>query len=374
MADEKTRFAVEQAVELESSRDSRQPVADRSHFPDLIKPRDCDGSRNAKLQPVLKSRILAATAALAAALAVSSCGGKSAGVGLLTPGPITDRGWNAAAYEGLIEIRDQLRVPVAHVQVKTPSEFEEQFRDFASHGAWLVFGHGFEFQDAAASAARAFPKTVFITTSGSRIGPNLSPMVFELEQATYLCGLVAGKMTRTGVVGAVGGTEIPSVASTILAFEGGVKAANPSARVKVVYTGSFDDVAAGRQAALALADQGCDFLIHNADAAGAGVFQAARERKIFAFGTNKDQNAIAPDTVLASAVIDIPKAFVEVAREVRGGSFRPRSIRFGLRDGVISFVWNPVLAARVPKDVSALVEETKGKIAAGQIVVPRGNF
>jgi len=59
---------------------------------------------------------------------------------------------------------------------------------------------------------------------------------------------------------------------------------------------------------------------------------------------------------------------------VRGGSFRPRSIRFGLRDGVISFAWNPGLAARVPKDVSALVEETKGKIAAGQLVVPRGNL
>ncbi|MGH9441267.1 MAG: BMP family lipoprotein [Thermoanaerobaculia bacterium] len=322
----------------------------------------------------MKIRILTLAAALCASIGLLSCGGKSAEVGLLTPGPISDRGWNAAAYDGLIEIRDQLHVPVAHVQVKTPSEFEEQFRDFASHGAWLVFGHGFEFQDAASRAARAFPKTVFITTSGSRIAPNLAPMVFELEQATYLCGLVAGKMTRTGSVGAVGGVEIPSVASTFLAFEAGVKAANPSARVKVVYTGSFDDAAAGRQAALALADQGCDFLIHNADAAGAGVFQAARERKILAFGTNKDQNSLAPETVLASAVIDIPRAFLEVAREVRSGAFRPRSIRFGLRDGVISFVWNPRLSSRVPTEVTALVEETKRRIAAGALVVPRGNF
>ena len=322
----------------------------------------------------MKNRIAGISLLLAALLAISACGGRSAQVGLLTPGPISDRGWNAAAYDGLMKIRDDLGVPVAHVQVKTPSEFEEQFKDFARHGAWLVFGHGYEFQDAAAAAAREFPGTVFITTSGARIGPNLSPMVFELEQATYLCGIAAGKMTRTGVVGAVGGTEIPSVASTILAFEGGVKAANPAARVKVVYTGSFDDVAAGRQAALALADQGCDFLIHNADAAGAGVFQAARERKIFAFGTNKDQNGLAPDTVLASAVIDIPKAFVEVAREVRAKSFKPRSIRFGLRDGVISFVWNPALASRVPRDVSALVEETRARIAGGTLTVPRGNF
>jgi basic membrane lipoprotein Med (substrate-binding protein (PBP1-ABC) superfamily) len=311
---------------------------------------------------------------LATALGLIACGGRSADVGLLTPGPISDRGWNAGAYEGLMRIRDQLHVRVGHVQVKTPSEFEEQFRDFAAHGAWLVFGHGFEFQDAAANAAKDFPKTVFITTSGSRIAPNLSPMVFELEQATYLCGLVAGKMTRTGVVGAVGGTEIPSVASTFLAFQGGVQAANPSARVRIVYTGSFDDAAAGRQATLALADQGCDFVIHNADAAGAGVFQAARERGLLAFGTNKDQNGLAPGTVLASAVIDIPRAFADVAREVRGGAFRARSIRFGLREGVISFVWNPALASRVPSDVRDLVEQSRSRIAAGELRVPRGNF
>ncbi len=320
----------------------------------------------------MKLRI--AITALALAFLSLHCGGRSAEVGLLTPGPVSDHGWNASAYEGLNEIRDRLHVSVAHVQVKTPSEFEEQFRDFASHGAWLVFGHGFEFQDAAAAVAGSYPKTVFITTSGSRLAPNLAPMVFELEQATYLCGLAAGRMTRTGIVGAVGGTEIPSVASTFLAFEGGVKAANPSARVKIVYTGSFDDVAAGRQAALALADQGCDFVIHNADAAGAGVFQAARERKILAFGTNKDQNALAPDTVLASAVIDIPRAFVDVAREVKSGAFRSRSIRFGLRDGVISFVWNPALLARVPPEVKTLVEEMKGKIVSGGLTVPRGNF
>jgi basic membrane protein A len=313
--------------------------------------------------------VLAATAVLGAA-----CGGRRAGVALLTPGPISDQGWNAAAYEGLQEIHRDLHVPVAHVQVRTPSEFEEQFRDFAAHGAWLVIGHGFEFQDAAARVAPSFPNTVFVTTSGSTIRPNLAPMVFELEQATYLCGLAAGRMTRTGRIGAVGGVEIPSVASTFLAFEAGVRAANPDAKVSVVYTGSFDDAAAARQATLALIDQDSDFVIHNADAAGAGVFQAARERGVLAFGTNRDQNALAPDTVLASAVIDIPKAFVAVAREVHAGRFHARSIRFGIADGVISFVWNPRLLPRVPEDVRQAVEDAREKIAAGTLVVPRGNF
>jgi len=320
----------------------------------------------------VKSRV---AAILAASVALSiGCGGGKTGVALLTPGPITDHGWNAAAYDGLTKIHDALGVPVAHVQVRTPSEFEEQFRDFAARGAWLEFGHGFEFQDAAARVAKDFPKTVFITTSGSTIRDNVAPMVFELEQATYLCGIAAARLSRSGVVGAVGGVEIPSVASTFLAFSGGVRAANPSASVRTVYTGSFDDAAAARQATLALADQGCDVVIHNADAAGAGVFQAARERRLLAFGTNKDQNALAPDVVVASAVIDIPRAFVDVAREVRSGSFRARSIRFGFRDGVIDFVWNPALRKRLPAGLLAEIDRARAAIAAGTLVVPRGNF
>lgn len=313
-------------------------------------------------------------AAALSVLALACGGGERAGVALLTPGPVTDHGWNAAAYEGLARIHAELAVPVAHVQVKTPSDFEEQFRDFAARGAWLEFGHGFEFQDAAARAARDFPKTVFITTSGSTMLPNMAPMVFELEQATYLCGMAAARLSKTGVVGAVGGVQIPSVASTFLAFEGGVHAVDPKATVRTVYTGSFDDAAAARQATLALADQGCDVVIHNADAAGAGVFQAARERKIFAFGTNKDQNGLAPEVVVASAVIDISQAFLRVAQEVRSGKFRPRSIRFGFRDGVISYVWNPRLAPSLPPGLAAEVGRARAAIEAGTITVPRGNF
>lgn len=311
---------------------------------------------------------------LALCVLLAGCAAKNPQVGLLTPGPISDHGWNEAAYKGLELIHEELRVPVGHVQVKTPSEFEQQFRDFAAHGAWLVFGHGFEFQDAAARVAPDFPRTVFITTSGSTIAPNVAPIVFELEQATWLCGMIAGKMTKSGKIGAVGGTEIPSITSTFLAFQGGVKAANPGAKVSIVYTGSFDDAAAARQATLALADQGCDFVIQNADAAGAGVFQAAQERHIFVFGTNANQNSLAPGVVLASAVINIPRAFLDVAREVQGGHFTARSIRFGLKDGVISLAWNPALLPQVPAGVREAVVSAQKEIEAGKIVVPRGNF
>jgi basic membrane lipoprotein Med (substrate-binding protein (PBP1-ABC) superfamily) len=294
-------------------------------------------------------------------------------VALLTPGPISDAGWNAGAYEGLKAIEKELGARVSHVQVKTPSEFEEQFRAYAESGYSLCFGHGFEFQDAAARVAKDYQGTVFVTTSGSLVSANQAPLVFELEQATYLCGLVAGRMSKTAKAGMVGGVELPSIRSTFLAFEAGLKAGNPGAKAATVFTGSFEDVAGAKAAALALVDEGSDFLFHNANAAALGVFSAATERGIWAFGSNKDQNALAP-SVLASAVIDLPRAFVEAARTVKEGRFDGQPIRYGLKSGVISFVWNPALLGRVPAPVVDEVERTQERIVSGQLVVPRGNF
>ena len=319
--------------------------------------------------------------ALALGLASGSCGkGRSAPAGspvfrvaLLTPGPISDAGWNAGAYDGLKAIEKALGARVSHVQVKSPSEFEEQFRAYAAGGYELCFGHGFEFQDAAARVAAEYPKTVFVTTSGSRTAPNLAPIVFELEQATYLCGLVAGRMSRSGKAGMVGGVELPSIKSTFLAFEAGTKAANPSADVRTVFTGSFEDVAAAKAAALALADQGCDVLFHNANNAALGVFNAAAERGINAFGTNRDQNALSP-SILASAVIDMPRAFVETARRVKEGRFDGRPLRYGLSSGVVSFVWSPTRVGSVPAAVVEEVARAAAEIGSGARPVPRGNF
>jgi len=294
-------------------------------------------------------------------------------VALLTPGPISDAGWNAGAYEGLQAIRKELGASVSHVQVKSPSEFEEQFRAYAARGAALCIGHGFEFQDAAARVAKEYPATVFVTTSGSRTARNLAPIVFELEEATYLCGLTAGRMSKSAKAGMIGGAELPSIRSTFLAFEAGLRAGNPGASATAVFTGSFEDVAGAKTAALALADRGCDFLFQNADAAALGVFRAATERGLWTFGANKDQNAISP-SILASAVIDMPRAFVETARIVKEGRFDGTPIRYGLRSGVISFVWNPAALSRVPAPVVDEVASVKEKIEAGKVAIPRGNF
>jgi len=295
-------------------------------------------------------------------------------VALLSPGPVSDAGWNALAYEGLLAIRDQLGAQVSQIQTKTPAEFEEGFRDFARRGYQLVFGHGFEFQDAAAAVAPDFPRTVFITTSGNTVRPNVAPLRFMLEEATYLEGMLAAGMSKSGKAGVVGGMEIPSVRSTILAFEAGAKAVRPDFTVVTSYVGNWEDVGAAKEAALALVQQGCDFLFHNADAAGLGVFQAAQMRHVYAFGSNRNQNDVAPDVVIASAVADIPRAFVEVAREVHEGHFTGRIERMGMKQGVVSLALNPRLEAQIPEAIKDRIEQAHRAILNGTLVVPTAEF
>jgi len=294
---------------------------------------------------------------------------------MLTPGSIRDSGWNQSAYEGLERVREVLGAEVAHQETRTPQEFEAGFRDFAARGFDLVFGHGFEFQDAAAAVAGEYPETVFITTSGSTIRRNVAPIVFEMEQATYVLGYTAGLISRRVRVGAIGGVEIPSVASTFYAFSEGAAAARPRVRFSASYTGSWTDVSAAREATLAQISEGVDVLIHNANEGARGFFQAVGESKgVLAFGTNKNQNDELPGSVLASATLDVPAAILLVAREVQGGAFVPRSIRFGLADGIVKIEWNEKLNDRVPAAARRRVDELTLKIKTGAFRVPRGDF
>jgi len=296
-------------------------------------------------------------------------------VALLTPGPISDRSWNGGAYDGLMRIRDSLSAQVSHIQTRTPAEFEENFRQYGAQGYDLVFGHGFEFQDVALRVAPSYPNTIFVTTSGNSVRDNVAGMVFNMEDASYLAGIMAASLTRTGTLAMIGGSEFPPVKSSFEAFEAGARAARPSIRVLTTYLGTWDDVSAGKEQALALLNRGADVIFQNADAAGLGVFNAARERGgVYVFGTNSNQNDIAPTVVVASVVIDLPHALLSVAREVRDKRFKGRVIRLGGAEDVVSLVMNPALESAVPAATRAAMDSVQRLMLDGRFSAPRAAF
>ncbi|MGZ8711594.1 MAG: BMP family protein [Thermoanaerobaculia bacterium] len=297
---------------------------------------------------------------------------RSLRVGLLTPGSINDGGWNAIAYEGLQRAKAELGAEISHQETKSPAENLEGFRAYGAKGFDVAFGHGFEYQDPAKSAGAEYPRTVFITTSGTTIAPNVAPMRFELEEATYLLGVIAARESKTGKAGLVGGINFPSIASTFLAFKAGAQSVNPKFDVREIYTGNFDDLGAAKLATLSLINAGADFIFHQANEAGRGVFQACSERKVRCFGSNKNQNDLAPDVIVASAVLDVPGAIVKMVRTVRDGQFKPEIQYFGMSEGVVTLEWNEALKSQIAPETVAEVARLQEEIKAGRLNVPTG--
>jgi basic membrane protein A len=291
-------------------------------------------------------------------------------VALLTPGPVSDAGWNASAFQGLQLIKARLDAQTAMVQTSSPADFDDAFRDFAARGFKLIFANGFEYTDAAIQAGRDFPQTIFVVSSGSRSSANVASVSFALEQATYTEGVLAGVMSKTGVAGAIGGIELPAIKLTFEGFRMGFHSVRPSGRVLVSYTGNFDDVGAAKEAALAQISRGADFLIHNADAAGLGVLQAAQERHAYVFGAYRNQNFVAGQATIASAVVDVPDAFLKIASKVKAGTFHPAMLTFGMKDNMVKVVFNPQLEDRIPAAAMQRVRATEQRIISGAIEMP----
>jgi basic membrane protein A len=308
-------------------------------------------------------------------LALVACGQKPGAAGafrvaLITPGSIADAAWNSGAYAGLIAIRDSLHVEISHVEARTPGAQQEALRAYAEQGYDVVFGHGFEFQGPAERIGAEYPKTIFVVTSGERVSAagNVVPMVFGIEEGTYLAGMVAGGLTRTNKIGFIGGIELPPIKRGYEGWLHGAKAVNPAVDSRVAYLNTFDDAAAGREAALAMIRVGVDMLHHNADQAALGLFQAVKESPgAYAFGANADQTALAPDRVVGSVVIDLPRAFLAIARKVKEGSFAPRVESFGLAGGVLRYEANPRLANRISPALAAWVRAAADSLVAGTL-------
>ena len=302
-------------------------------------------------------------------------------VGMLLPGAISDQGWNALAHDGLKAIETELGAEIDYVESLTPDAWEADFRAYATDGYDLIFGHGYEYQAAAIAVAQDYPEIVFITSAGASgaIRENVFPIVFRLEQAIYLLGMIAGLMTQTDMIGIVGGQELPSASSTFMAFEGGVKSVNPDAVVQRTYVGDWENIAKARELALAQIQQGVDFIFHNANEAGLGVFEAVvmaqdAGKTVYAFGANRDQSAVSPRAVLANAVIT-PKAYVELATAVKAGTFESKLYVFTMTtDGAIALTYNPELRSQVPEEVQQKVEAARQQILAGTLEVPQIDF
>lgn len=292
-------------------------------------------------------------------------------VALLTTGPVTDGGWNQAAYNGLLNIQKTLGAQIAKQENLKDDQFEGAFRDYAQQGYSIIFAHGDEFSPAAAKVAAQFPAVVFVTTGGERIAPNLTALHFSTEEGTYLQGMEAGLVSKTSKGGFIGGQALPPVTLAADAFAKGAQAVNPKYTFKITYINGWTDTGAAKAQADALLASGADTLAHNCDAAAAGMFQTAGTKPgVYTFGVNADENVKAPN-VLSSVFLDVPKAFTDVAVSVKNGTFRGQALPLGLKENDVRLIDNPKFAGVLSGDGKAKIQQAAKDIAAGTLSVTK---
>jgi basic membrane protein A len=319
------------------------------------------------------------TVLLVAALLITACGAPATEtppeettpvkVALVMPGSIADQGYNAAAYAGLVAIEEDLGAEVAYTEMVPIAEYEEAFRNYAAEGYDIVIGHGFEFGDPIEVVAPEFPDTKFLVVNGIVAGENYASLLHQNHQTAYVCGYIAARMSETGKLAAIGGFAYPVIIEQLEAYRLGAESVDPNIEVTIAYLDTWDDIALGKEAALAQISAGADCIFHVADAAGIGVIQACEEQGVWAIGFAYDQNELAPDTVITSTIIDYARMMTQAVEDIQDGTFEFDTIHlYGLDTGVIRVADYHGL---VPDDIAAEAADVQQKIIDGEIEVPQ---
>jgi basic membrane protein A len=289
-------------------------------------------------------------------------------VAAVFPGAINDQGFNQTGYDGLMEIKKKYGAEVAYAEKVPVADFVNTYRDFADQGYDVIIGHGFEFGDIALQVAPDYPNVKFIVDSNPVVeADNVAGITGQTWQATYLLGVLAGLMTKTGKIGGIAGFDFPILVAQMEAFKEGAKSVRPDVETNVTYIGSFDDATKAKEAALAQASAGTDVIFHIADAAGLGIIEAIQEKNIMGIGWGLDQNSLAPKNIISSLISSGSDLLVQDVGKVVDGTWTGDVRLYGLDTGVVDIA---DFHGLVPDDVAAKVEEARQKILSGEIEVP----
>lgn len=295
---------------------------------------------------------------------------KTPKVALLLAGTIDDQGWNASAYEGLMALKNELGAEVAYSEKIAISDYEEVFRGYAVQGFDVIIGHAFAFGDPAKQVAKDFPDVKFIITSSDTFQePNVCSLDNDNVELGFLAGAVATLVTKTNVIASVGAMKVPAVVQYQEGFEAGAKFLNPDIKVLSAITGDFWDAAKAKETTIALINQKADVVTHLADRAGLGVIDAAKEKKVFAVGNVGDQAALAPDTVVTSAVAKMSNGFVKLVQMALDGTLKAQSYRMGIKEGVVGLAPYRQFEDKLTKAQKDTIESLVKDIETGKLDV-----
>ncbi|HOW96202.1 MAG TPA: BMP family protein [Kiritimatiellia bacterium] len=278
--------------------------------------------------------------------------------------------WDGVIHQACLKAKEELGVEYEFTEKVAAADYEKVLREYADRGFDLIVGDAFlAGEDPVRRVAKDYPEIAF--AFGSEFGPaapNLSVFDNWIHEPAYLCGVIAGKRTKTGTIGAVAALPIGEVNRLVNAFREGARSVRPDVKMKVSYIGSWFDPPKAKEAAIAQIEAGADLIF----AERFGVYEACKEKGVLAFSNMYDQHGMAPETIITGPVWDMGPTIRHCIETVRKGAW----VGMDLKDWSMMAQGGARLAplhdfeARLPADVLASVRDLEAKIVQGAFRVP----
>ncbi|MEW6230024.1 MAG: BMP family protein [Bacillota bacterium] len=278
--------------------------------------------------------------------------------------------WDGVIHEACLRAQKELGIVYEFTEGVAAADFERVAREYAERKFDLIVGDAFlAGEEPIRRVAKDYPNIAF--AFGSEFGPsepNFSVFDNWIHEPSYLCGVIAGRLTKTNVVGVVAAIPIGEVNRLVNAFKAGARSVNPAVKVKISYIGSWFDPPKAKEAALAQIDAGADLIF----AERFGVFEACKEKGVLAFGNMSDQYKLAPSVVITGPVWDMYPTIKRCIEMVQKGAW----VAMDLRDWSMMGKGGARLAPfhdfekKLPAKVVQEVRDLEAKIMKGTFRVP----
>ena len=298
---------------------------------------------------------------------------------IVATGGLGDRSFNDSGYAGVEKAQEDLGIEFDYVEPSEIAEYESHERAFAQDGSYdLIVGLGFDQADAMALVAADFPDQKWLLIDGVVDGmDNVRSIVFKDHEKTFLIGgfgallttLPLDKGNEACVLGGIGGMDIPLIRAFAAGYTAGAKYIDPECEVIINYVGGWADPATAKEMALSMYDQDADIAYAFAGGSGLGVFEAAADADLYAFGTDVNQNWIDPDAIVLSAQRYLDVAIYNTIKDLMDGTWEPGFSALGLAEGAVGYTLEDSNVA-VPAEIVEQIEEMKALVASGELEIP----
>jgi len=285
-------------------------------------------------------------------------------------GPVGDGGWTFAHDNARKALEKEFgdRIVTSYVEsVPESADAERVIRDMAGQGNKLIFGTTFGYMEPMLKVAADHPDVKFEHATGYKTAENMRTYDSRTYEGAYMAGVIAGKMTQSNTLGVVASIPIPEVVRNINSFTLGAQSTNPKITTKVVWVNEWFNPPKETEAATALINGGADILFQNTDSSA--VLQTAEKMGKRGFGWDSDMTAYGPKAHLGSAIINWAPYYIKAVGEALDGKWATGQTWWGVKEGAIDLV---SLAADVPEDAKAKLEEVRSGLKAGTYNIWKG--